>query len=181
MAENPWPRWAQELSEKYFSGAYVQFILHENVHDLVPLRRNGALEFLSLKDFLQKGLFSARQIVFDYDRGGGLSFATNEMQADFRSALSGYDAFHGSNFAGGLPRNPDGVMNILDNYLRLRLLDNRKIAFSLSFAETIAPAGNPQSLSAEDRNALVILKRWAQNPTFLRQDVTICLIAENLL
>ena len=72
-------------------------------------------------------------------------------------------------------------MNILDNYLRLRLLDNRKIAFSISFAETVAPAGDMQSLSAEDRNALVILKRWAQNPTFLRQDVTICLIAENLL
>ena len=35
------------------------------------------------------------------------------------------------------------------------------------------------SMSAEDRNALVILKRWAQNPEFLRADVTICLIAEN--
>jgi SpoVK/Ycf46/Vps4 family AAA+-type ATPase len=181
MADNAWPAWANDLSQKYFSGAYVQFILHENVHDLVPLRRNNSLDFVPLKDFLQKGLFAQRQIVFDYDRGGGLSFATNDMQADFRSALSGYDSFHGSNYSAGLPRNPDGVMNILDNYLRLRLLDNRKIAFSLSFAETIAPAGDAQSLSAEDRNALVILKRWAQNPNFLRQDVTICLIAENLL
>ena len=181
MADMQWPAWAQDLSGKYYSGAYVQFVLHGNVHDLVPLRRNGAVEFLSLKDFLQKGLFGQRQIVFDYDRGGGLSFATNEMQADFRSALSGYDSFHGTNYAGGLPRNPDGVMNLLDNYLRLRLLDNRKIAFSISFAETVAPAGDMQSLSPEDRNALVILKRWAQNPVFLRQDVTICLIAENLL
>ncbi len=181
MAENQWPAWAEDLSQKYFSGAYVQFILHENVHDLVPLRRNGTVDFVPLKEFLQKGMFSARQIVFDYDRGGGLSFSTNDMQADFRSALSGYDAFHGTTYAAGLPRNPDGVMNILDNYLRLRLLDSRKIAFSISFAETVAPAGDPQSLSAEDRNALVILKRWAQNPTFLKQDVTICLIAENLL
>ncbi len=176
------PGWARELSEKYYSGAYVQFVLHGNVHDLVPLRRDGAgVEFLSLKDFLHKGLFGQRQIVFDYDRGGGLSFSTNDMQADFRSALSGYDAFHGTQYSAGLPRNPDGVMNILDNYLRLRLLDNRKIAFSISFAETVAPAGDMQSLSPEDRNALVILKRWAQNPMFLKQDVTICLIAENLL
>jgi hypothetical protein len=154
----------------------------ENPHQSAAFYREAAPVVSTLANWTQiQGLFSARQIVFDYDRGGGLSFATNEMQADFRSALSGYDAFHGSNFAGGLPRNPDGVMNILDNYLRLRLLDNRKIAFSLSFAETIAPAGNPQSLSADDRNALGILKRWAQNPTFLRQDVTICLIAENLL
>jgi len=175
------PGWARELSEKYYSGAFVQFVLHQNVHDLVPLRRNGGVEFLSLKDSLQKGLFGQRQIVFDYDRGGGLSFSTNEMQADFRSALGGYDSFHGTNYAGGLPRNPDGVLNILDNYLRLRLLDNRKIAFSISYAETIIPGGDAHGLSPEDRNALVILKRWAHNPVFLRNDVTICLIAENLL
>jgi hypothetical protein len=161
------PGWARELSEKYYSGSYVQFALHGNVHDLVPLRRDGApVEFLSLKDFLHKGLFAQRQILFDYDRGGGLSFATPDMQSDFRSALSGYDAFHGTHYSTGLPRNPDGVMNILDNYLRLRLLDSRKIAFSISFAETVAPAGDMQSLTPEDRNALVILKRWAQNPAF---------------
>jgi AAA+ superfamily predicted ATPase len=178
---NHFPAWARELSEKYYSGAYVQFVLHGNVHDFVPLKRGEQVEFLPLKDFLQKGLFGQRQIVFDYDRGGGLSFSTTDMQSDFRSALSGYDTFHGTNYSAGLPRNPDGVMNILDNYLRLRLLDQRKIAFSISFAETVAPAGDMQSLSPEDRNALVILKRWAQNPAFLKQDVTICLIAENLL
>ena len=36
-------------------------------------------------------------------------------------------------------------------------------------------------MRAEDRNSLVILKRWAQNPGFLRADVTFCLIAENLI
>ena len=34
-------------------------------------------------------------------------------------------------------------------------------------------------MSAEDRNSLVILKRWARNPAFLNADVTICLISEN--
>ncbi len=181
MPNDPLPGWAQQLSEKYYSGAYVQFILHQNVHDLVPLRTPSALTYVPLKDFLQKGLFAQRQIFFDYDRGGGLTFGSNEVQADFRQALGGYDAFHGTNYAGGLPRNPDGVLGILDNYLRLRLLDHRKIAFTISFAETVAPAGDPQSLSPEDRNAIVILKRWAHSPHFLRQDVTICLIAENLL
>jgi AAA+ superfamily predicted ATPase len=175
------PGWAKELSEKYYSGSFVQFVLHQNVHDLVPWKKNGTVEFFSLKDFLQKCLFGQRQIVFDYDRGGGLSFATSEMQSDFRAALRGYDSFHGTDYASALPRNPDGVLNLLDNYLRLRLMDNRRIALSISFAETVAPAGDTRGLSAEDRNALVILKRWAQNPLFLRQDLTICLIAENLL
>ena len=39
----------------------------------------------------------------------------------------------------------------------------------------------PPAWASEDRNSLVILKRWAQNPAFLRADVTICLITENLI
>jgi transitional endoplasmic reticulum ATPase len=35
-------------------------------------------------------------------------------------------------------------------------------------------------MGPEDRNCLVILKRWAQNQTFLRADVTLCLITESL-
>jgi hypothetical protein len=80
-----------------------------------------------------------------------------------------------------LPRNPDGVLNILDNYMRLRVLDGKRIALIVDFAETVVPAADTSSMAAEDRNALVILKRWAQNPAFLQADVTFCLIAENLV
>jgi len=72
------------------------------------------------------------------------------------------------------------VLTLLDNYLRLRIADGKKIALVIDFAETIAPAGDNSGLSAEDRNALVTLKRWAQNPAFLNADLTICLIAENV-
>jgi len=173
------PEWAQSLSEKYYSRTLSVFVLYGNVHDVVPLDRGGAIECVPLLSFLNQGLFGRRDLVMTYDRGGGLSFARPEMQADFRNALSGYDSFHQTNYAQALPRNPDGVLNILDNYLRLRIADGKKIALILDFAETIAPAGDVSSMPADDRNALVILKRWAQNPAFLRADVTICLIAEN--
>ena len=71
------------------------------------------------------------------------------------------------------------MLNILDNYLRLRILDKKKIALVIDFAETVAPAGDTSGMPAEDRNSLVILKRWAQNPLFMQADVTFCLIAEN--
>jgi hypothetical protein len=173
------PEWAQSLSEKYYSRTLSMFVLYGNVHDLVPLDRGGAVEYVPLLSFLNQALFGRRDLVMTYDRGGGLSFARPEMQADFRNALSGYDSFHQTNYAQALPRNPDGVLNILDNYLRLRIADGKKIALILDFAETIAPAGDVSSMPADDRNALVILKRWAQNPAFLRADVTICLIAAN--
>jgi AAA+ superfamily predicted ATPase len=174
------PTWARELSEKYYSRSFAVFVLYGNVRDCVPLRTpDAATSFVSLEDFLSRGLFGQRDLILHYDRGG-LSFGTPATQADFRRALEGYDSFHGTNFAqGGLPRNPDAVLNLLDNYLRLRISDGKKVGLVIDFAETIAPAGDVSSMSAEDRNSLVILKRWARNAAFLAADVTICLISEN--
>jgi ATP-dependent Zn protease len=151
------------------------FILHGNIYDLVP--GNPAMP---LAKFLQTAMFGQREIVLSYDRGGGITFARPEVQKDFSLALSGYDSFHGTNFAQSLPRNPDGVLNILDNYLRLRVYDGKKIAVILDYAETIAPAGDTGGLNADDRNAVVILQRWAHSPYFVRADVTIVLVTENL-
>src|SRR5882757_5592772 len=173
------PEWARELSEKYYSRSYALFVLNGNVRDLVPYRQPSGTDFLSLDQFLSGALFGQRDLVLHYDRGG-LNFGSSDTQADFRRALEGYDSFHGTSYSqGGLPRNPDAVLNLLDNYLRLRIADGKKIALVIDFAETIAPAGDVSSMSAEDRNSLVIFKRWARNPDFLNADVTICLISEN--
>lgn len=173
------PPWARELSEKYYSRSFAMFVLYGNVRDLVPLGMPDATTFVSLDDFLSRALFGQRDLVLHYDRGG-LSFGTPDTHSDFRRALEGYDSFHGTNYSqGGVPRNPDAVLNLLDNYLRLRIADGKKIGLVIDFAETIAPAGEVSSMSAEDRNSLVILKRWARNAAFLDADVTICLISEN--
>ncbi len=174
------PPWARELSEKYYSRSYAMFVLYGNVRDLISTRaQDGSATFVSLDDFLSHALFGQRDLVLHYDRGG-LAFGSSATQSDFRRALEGYDSFHGTSYSqGGLPRNPDAVLNLLDNYLRLRIADGKKIALIIDFAETIAPAGDVSSMSAEDRNSLVILKRWARNATFLAADVTICLISEN--
>src|SRR5579864_9643237 len=131
------PPWARELSEKYYSRSYALFVLYGNVRDLIPVHQpNNGTDFLSLDQFLSGALFGHRDIVLHYDRGG-LAFGTVDSQSDFRSALEGYDSFHGTKFSqGGLPRNPDPVLNILDNYLRLRIADGKKIALVIDFAET---------------------------------------------
>src|SRR5438034_7715420 len=173
------PLWARELSEKYYSRSFALFLLSGNVRDLVQLRKADCTDFVPIEDFLFNALFGQRDLVLHYDRGG-LSFGSADSQADFRRALEGYDSFHGTNYSqGGVPRSPDAVLNLLDNYLRLRIADGRKIGLVIDFAETIVPAGDISSMSAEDRNSLVILKRWARNPDFLNADVTICLISEN--
>ncbi|MFZ0957813.1 MAG: AAA family ATPase [Candidatus Sulfotelmatobacter sp.] len=173
------PPWARELSEKYYSRSYSLFVLYGNVRDLVSLRGQDATTFVALDEFLFSALFGQRDLILHYDRGG-LSFGNPGSQSDFRRALEGYDSFHGTTYAqGGVPRSPDAVLNLLDNYLRLRIADGKKIGLVIDFAETIAPAGDVSSMSAEDRNSLVILKRWARNAAFLNADVTICLVSEN--
>jgi AAA+ superfamily predicted ATPase len=171
------PAWATQLSERYYSGAFSTFVLHGNIHDLVACNST----YLPLSKFVQTTLFEKRDIVLSYDRGGGITFATAAMQTDFRNALSGYDAFHGTRYSTSLPRNPDGVLNILDNYLRLRINDRRKIAVIIEYAETIIPAGDIGGMSAEDRNASVILQRWAHSPLLKQADVTIVLVSENIV
>ncbi|MCC6538582.1 MAG: ATP-binding protein [Bryobacterales bacterium] len=183
------PAWARQLVEKYFSGAFSMFILHGTIHDLVPhdtgqppMSRDAQRVFaLPLGKYLETALFGARDIVLSYDRGGGITFATPDVQKDFANALRGYDSFHGSNFSQALPRNPDGVLNILDNYLRLRVHDGKKIAVIINYAETIAPAGDTGGMNADDRNASVILQRWAHSPHFLKADVTIVLVTESTI
>jgi hypothetical protein len=173
------PPWAQQFTQKYYSQTIAMFVLTGNVHDLVPLRGPKGTQFVPLNTFLNEAMFGRRDIVLGYDRGYGISFAKPDTQKDFSRALEGYDSFHGTRFAQGLPRNPDSVLSLLGSYLRLRIADSKKIALVIHFAETIAPAGDVSGMSTEDRNSLVILKRWAQDTSFLRSDVTICLVAEN--
>ena len=48
------PLWARQLSEKYYSRTIAMFVLHGNVHDLVPWKRNGKTEYLPLPRFLTR-------------------------------------------------------------------------------------------------------------------------------
>src|SRR5512134_1480352 len=92
------PDWARRLSQAYYSRSFSTFVLHGNVRDLVGMSRGAQAEFVPLHRFLKEALFGQRDLVLVYDRGGGLSFGDADMQADFQRALSGYDAYHGTNF-----------------------------------------------------------------------------------
>ncbi len=79
-----------------------------------------------------------------------------------------------------MPRDPGRALQILENYLRMRLSDGKSLALIIDFAETLAPAGDLSSLSAEDRYVLATLVKWASDPQFLSGDLSIVLNVENL-
>ena len=183
-APNAWaryPAWARDLARKYLTKTLTQFILYGNVRDLVPgENEDGRHDYASLREFLADDLFAARDMVIFYDRSAGIHFADAASRKDFHRAVSGYDAIFGTEYARALPRDPVRVFSVLENYFRTRLADGVRIACVVDYAETIVPMAEASMYSAEDRNALVFLQKWAHDPVFLAGDFTLCLIAENL-
>jgi SpoVK/Ycf46/Vps4 family AAA+-type ATPase len=179
MLDN-YPEWAREFARKYLSRTLNQFILHGNVHDLVPAGEEKKRSFLRLKTFLADDFFGARDIVIFYDRSSGIYFRDEEAQRDFSMALSGRDTIAGTEYSKKLPKDPVGAFSVLEQYFRIRLDQKKSIAFIIDFAETIVPANEAGSTGSEDRNALVYLLKWAHDSLFLASDFTTVLLTENL-
>ena len=175
-----YPKWAQEFAQKYLSRTINQFILHGNVHDLVPLNRKEETEFVRLKSFLSEEFFGARDYVVFYDRSSGIYFRDQESQKDFNRALSGRDSLMGTDYANNLPKDPVRVFSLLEQYFRVRIDNKKSIALIVDYAETIVPMNEAGSTGSEDRTSMVYLSRWAHDPMFLAADFTTVLITENL-
>ena len=157
-----------EFARKYFTKTVTQFILHGNVRDLVPTEDDeGNSIYEPLRDFLANDLFAARDLVIFYDRSSGIHFIDSDSKKDFNRALSGYDTIFGTEYVKKLPKDPVRVFSVLQNYFRLRIADGKRIACVIDYAETIVPMAEASMYSAEDRNALVFLQKWAHDPLFL--------------
>ncbi len=175
------PPWARSLAERYLSGTLSTFILHGAVRDLAPAEdEKGGRRFVDLKTFLSEELFGSRDLVLFYDRSSGVKMATPEMQKDFAMGLTGYDSFHGTEWAKAPLREPGRAFPVIESYVRTRLTDKKKIAVIIDFAETVAPGSDTGSMGSEDRFSLVTLIKWAQNPAFLTSGFVLVLVAENL-
>jgi SpoVK/Ycf46/Vps4 family AAA+-type ATPase len=175
-----YPDWAQEFAQKYLSRTINQFILHGNVHDLVPLRRNKQTDFIRLKSFLSEEFFGARDYVIFYDRSSGIYFRDGESKKDFNRALSGRDSLMGTDYANKMPKDPVRVFSLLEQYFRVRIDDKKSIALIIDYADTIVPMSEAGTSGSEDRTSMVYLSRWAHDPMFLAADFTTVLLTENL-
>ncbi|MDP2273055.1 MAG: AAA family ATPase [Archangium sp.] len=175
------PPWAQKLAQRYYTRTVSTFVLYGAVRDLQPItKEDGGRDFSNLKQFLADDLFGGRDHVIFYDRSSGIRAAATETQQDLNRALAGYDTLYGTDFAKVMPRDPGRALQILENYLRMRVSDGKSVALVIDFAETIAPAGDMSHLQAEDRFVLATLVKWASDPQFLSGDLSIVLVVENL-
>ena len=176
-----YPPWARTLARKYFTKTVSTFILHGDIRDVVPTQdRDGTRIYPPLRTFLTDDLFAARDVVVFYDRSAGIHFADAASRKDFNRALAGQDRLSGTEYEGNLPKAPDKVFELLEEYFRLRLSDETRIACVIDYAETVAPMAEASMYSAQDRQSLVYLQKWSRDSLFLESDFTLTLLTENL-
>jgi len=180
---NTTPSWAKDLADIYRSGVATLFVLHGSIFDLVPVRRGDSVEFLTLKDYVADALFPQRSAVIFYDPSSGLTFRSEKARDDFHRVQKAAATVLGKvSYDYALPRDAYGAVRAIEQYLRTRVHSGETggVAVVIDYAQTLCPPGEFAHMSAQEMSTFVTILKWANDPTFLRADITICLIAENL-
>jgi hypothetical protein len=203
------PGWAEEMRQLFRSGSASQFILYGNVHDLVAAPRSGepgALDFVSLRQFLTDVMLAPFDVIIHYDRGRGVR--VRKGGDHFHRFLKAFDAFRGTSWAALpdagpdklasldlgnlLPRDPTRALELINRFLRGSQTrstpgedgslkrDPLSVAVVIDYAHFIAPRGEPIHLSGELSQNLIQLLDWSSDPTLTGAFVSTVLITENL-
>ena len=178
-----YPTWARTLAETYFSGSACFFVLHGNVHDLVPCERDGKTEFLSLTEFLGEYLFGRWDLVIEHNLSKGLqalggknSERHQEMMRELTELFGPYRNWS---------RDPDNILLTLDQMIERYLVEDdakkrRRMAVVFDFGQYLIPPGDPVQISGKIASRVVKFLDWARNPYIRRVNMAFLLISEGL-
>ncbi|MDR2102405.1 MAG: AAA family ATPase [Treponema sp.] len=179
------PVWAQELANKYGSRTANLYILHGNIRDYLPhKKKEDEFTFTRIQEYISEVLFGNRDIIAFYDRSGGVSFCEEAMAWEYTAAMSKRYAPPDTDPADFVSPDPEKSFLFLEKYFLSRIpkdrRENCRMVLIIDYAETIVPAGDLIRLSDTDRYCLVTCNRWAGDPKFIRGDISVILLTENL-
>lgn len=168
------PTWAEKLRSHYLCGSAIQFLLHNNVRDLVPFRG----EYVPLRTFLNEALLGpSKDVVVFYDLSEGIGFPTTAMRDRFFSSLTVRASILGLPGPTDLPREPRRALPMLEGFLSV---PGQRAGIVIDYAEALIPDGEGAMLGPDDRTNLITLERWANDPNLLKSDNIVILVAENV-
>jgi len=168
------PVWAERLRDRYVAGASSLFVLHGNIHDLVPWKDG----WVTLRQFLTGMLSRTKEVVAFYDVASGLQFADKSMEPPFRLAVNARRQLQGrAQLPEALPRDPYRLFPWVETFLSDVTQHG---AFVVEFAETVIPDGDVSFMGEQDRAMRVTMQRWSSDPNVLATDNIILLVTENL-
>jgi transitional endoplasmic reticulum ATPase len=161
MGEKPaLPAWANLIRRTYLRGESSLFLVHGNVFDVVPY----ADGLRDIAEFLCRALLDAhKQNIVVYD-------PSSRVVARKRSA----DAVALDLTLGR--RAPAEVLPALEELL----LTSSSTALVIKYVDMIAPAGEMNFLSEQDRVNVVSLHRWSLDPRLSERDNVVFVLSEQL-
>ncbi len=180
----PWfPDWAREFAEQYFAGTTCLFVLHGNVHDLIPREQAGERIYGSVTDFLATQLFGSWDVVLRHDLSQGLQVAAGPDGDRLRRMVGLLGERIGEPKA--WPRDPDAILALIDRLVQGILLEvdpAKRISLGviLDHAQYLVPTGELSQMASVQGPRLVRLLSWAQNPYIKRHNIAFCLLCDHL-
>ena len=175
-----WPSWAEELRDRYLSGEASMFLLHGNVRDIYawpPAKEGDEVEYINLRDFLERFLARSKEIVAYYNVSEGIVLPSPAMNRRFRTVVNARRALEGDPPLDAWPRRTSEVLPLLES---LVTDPAQRAAIVLDFVETIVPMGDMSFMGEGDKANLVALQRWSSDPALLQSDNLVILVSENL-
>jgi len=179
------PAWAQELATKYGSKTANLYILHGNIRDFLPHeRKEGEFTFTRMQDYISEILFGNREIIAYYDRSSGITFCEPHMEENYLAAAPAFALSADSDKGDYISNDPEKSFPYLEKYFLSMISEDKRVkcrkVFIIDYAEHIVPAGDLIRLSDTDRYCMVTFNRWATDPKFIKGDISIILLTENL-
>jgi AAA+ superfamily predicted ATPase len=179
------PVWAQELANKYGSRTANLYILHGNIRDYLPhKKKENEFTFTRVQEYISEVLFGNQDIIAFYDRSGGVSFVEDDMAGNYITAMKNRYPGSDTDPADYISPDPEKSFLYLEKYFLSRIPKSRnehcRMVLIIDYAETVIPAGDLIRLSDADRYCLVTFNRWAGEPKFIRGDISVILLTENL-
>jgi len=179
------PAWAEELANKYRSKTANVYILHGNIRDFLPhKKKEGEFTFKRVQDYISEILFGNKEIIAFYDSSKGLTFCEPHMEKNYLAAAPQLAVSPEYDTGDFLSNDPECCFPYLEKYFLSQVPEDKKVkgrkVLIVDFAEHVVPAGDLIRLSDRDRYCMVTINRWATDPKFIRGDISIILLTENL-
>jgi AAA+ superfamily predicted ATPase len=179
-----YPRWAREFAELYFAGTTCVFVLHGNVHDLVPQGQGAAAGYGSPAEFLATQLFGSWDVVLRYDLSQGLRVFAGAEPDRLRRMVGLISERIGE--PKSWPRDPDAILSLLDRLVRQILLEEDpakqiRLGVIFDYAQYLVPSAELAQMAGAQGTRLVRLLSWAQNPYIKRHNIAFCLLCDQLV
>jgi transitional endoplasmic reticulum ATPase len=154
------PAWAEAIRSKYLAGEASMFALHLNVFD----EQLYEGRFYSLTEFITEVLLreNKRNVVI-YDPAAGLTVARDSADTVRLKDIKE-------------PKPPKDLLPVLETLL----FTVSSVGLIITYTGALAPAGEFNFLSEQDRNNIVMLHRWSLSRELAAKDNVVFMVTEML-